>query len=139
MKLKIITATLSAETRLLLNELLRESLCLMPLELEDCQVGSRVTLVERVRQLQDDLLLLDWDLAGAETPDLVRQMLQGNSRIRIIALLPQQLRQYRQCLWEAGACTSIPKEHLDQEWLSSVLCMARRSVQREARLQLLPK
>ncbi len=52
-----------------------------------------------------------------------------------MTLLPLQLRQYRQCIWDAGSCSSVPKEHMDQEWLSSVLCLMHRAMAREARLR----
>jgi len=52
----------------------------------------------------------------------------------VVALLPLGYRQYRQRVWQAGACNSIPKEHMDQEWLSSILCVMHRAMQREARL-----
>ncbi len=55
--------------------------------------------------------------------------------MRIVALLPQSYRQYRHSVWEAGACSSIPKENIDQEWLSSILCVMQRSMQREASLR----
>ena len=48
--------------------------------------------------------------------------------------MPLDLRQYRACLWEAGACVGLPKEHLDQEWLLSLLCLINRAMEREERL-----
>jgi hypothetical protein len=78
--------------------------------------------------------LLDWPLAGSGSPDLVRAVFRVNPRLRVIALLPNHPRQYRQCLWKAGACSSIPKERLDQEWISSALCLINRAMQREAKL-----
>ncbi len=136
MKIHLLVATTQEETGNLLQSLIKEALLLVPLELEQTTIKTPEELCCRVKQEQDDLLLLDWSLAGPETPALVRQILETNLKIRVIAILPLQLRQYRQYLWEAGACTSIPLEHLDQEWLSSVLCMVRRSMQREARLSL---
>ena len=55
--------------------------------------------------------------------------------MRIIVLLPSHQRQYRQLVWEAGACNSIPKEYMEQEWLSSVLCVMYRAMQREQKLR----
>jgi hypothetical protein len=51
-----------------------------------------------------------------------------------VALLPQSYRQYRREVWQAGACSSIAKENMEQEWLSSVLCIMHRAMEREARL-----
>jgi hypothetical protein len=50
-------------------------------------------------------------------------------------IAPLHLRQYRQCLWEAGACVGLPKEYLDQEWLLSMLCLINRAMGREERLK----
>jgi hypothetical protein len=82
---------------------------------------------------QDDIILLDWQLAGPQTPALVRDMLVRDPLLRVVTLLPEHQRQYRQLVWDAGACNGIPKEHIDQEWLSTVLCLMHRAMQREAR------
>ena len=58
-----------------------------------------------------------------------------NPRLRSIALLPQSYRQYRKQVWQAGACSSIAKENMEQEWFSSVLCIMHRAMQREAKLR----
>ena len=82
----------------------------------------------------DDVVLVDWPLVREGTPDLVRELVQRNPRLRIVALLPLTYRQYRREVWQAGACSSIAKEHIEQEWLSSVLCIMHRAMEREARL-----
>jgi hypothetical protein len=51
----------------------------------------------------------------------------------VVVLLPESPRQYRQLVWEAGACNGIPKEFIDQEWLSTVLCIMHRAMEREAK------
>jgi len=64
----------------------------------------------------------------------VRELISLNPQLRLIVLLPLQLKQYRQSIWEAGAFSSIPKENLEQEWLSGVLCLVYRAMEREVRL-----
>lgn len=116
--------------------LLQEALLLVPVDVGHVDhVYSREELTARVEADIDDVIFLDWQLAGADTPAFVREILQLNARVRLVTLLPLQLRQYRQCIWEAGACNSIPKEHLDQEWLSTVLCLIYRAMEREARVR----
>jgi len=44
------------------------------------------------------------------------------------------LHQYRRQVWCAGACNGIPKEYMDQEWFSTVLCIMHRAMEREAKL-----
>jgi DNA-binding NarL/FixJ family response regulator len=132
--MRVLLATPDDETLALMQVLLEAALQLVPLTVEVHTGRTPEQLLERARLDLDDIVLLDWPLAGADSPDLVRTVFQINPRLRVIALLPDHPRQYRQCLWEAGACSSIPKERLDQEWISSALCLMNRAMQREARL-----
>src|SRR3989304_661827 len=82
------------------------------------------------RSLVDSALRL---LACAHTPEYVRELITLNPCLRTIVTMPLHLRQYRTCLWQAGACVGLPKEHLDQEWLLSMLCLVTRAAGREGR------
>jgi DNA-binding NarL/FixJ family response regulator len=135
MHLRVLLATPDDETLTLMQALLDAALQLVPLTIEIHTARAPEELLRRARLALDDVVLLDWPLSGAESPDLVRAIFCANPHLRVIALLPDRPRQYRQCLWEAGACSSIPKERLDQEWISSALCLMSRAMQREARLQ----
>lgn len=117
----------------MMRELLAAALTLVRHDVQIAHADSRQALLARALADQDDVIFLDWELVGPETPSLVREIVRLNPRLRTVVLLPLHLRQYRQCLWESGACSSIPKEYLDQEWLSSVLCLIRRAMDREAR------
>ena len=132
--MRVLLATADDETLALLEVLLQAALQLVPLTIDLHIARTPEQLLERARLDMDDIVLLDWLLVGAGSPDLVRTVFQINPRLCVIALLPDHPRQYRQCLWEAGACSSIPKERLDQEWISSALCLMNRAMQREARL-----
>jgi CheY-like chemotaxis protein len=135
MPIRLLLATPDTHTDALIHELLGAALQLVPLDVTLQTVTDRGALLERAVGNCDDVVLLDWSLAGAQSPDLVRELLALNGHLRIIALLPLHLRQYRQIIWEAGACSSIPLERLDQEWLSSALCLMNRAMQREARVR----
>lgn len=141
MAIRILLAIPTEECLALLHSLLDEALNLICFDLVTAEVRTRQGLLERVDAgLADeaenvDVVLLDWELADQETPTLVRDLLTRNPRLRVIALLPHHLRQYRELVWEAGACNSMPKEHMDQEWLSSILCVMFRAMQREAKLR----
>lgn len=135
MKIRLVIATPHAESRALLHSLLNAAMQMVPLDIDSHDVGDLAQLQQRTAASLDDLVLLDWDLAGTDTPDRLRELMISNPRIRVITLLPLHLRQYRQCIWESGACSSIPKEHIDQEWLSTVLCIVHRAMEREARLR----
>ena len=114
--------------------LLDASTNLVCFQVQSSSVVSLEALWARVDAGLDDVILLDWHLVEAQTPDLVRAILERKPRLRIVALLPQGYRQYRERVWEAGACSSIPQEHMDQEWLSSILCVMYRAMQREGNL-----
>jgi len=129
MVIRLLFAVPDTRSRDLLQSLLNAALLLIPLQVEVNQVQSQEELVTRTRMHRDDLVMLDWTLAEADTPKLVRELKCLHPWLHLIVLLPLHLQQYRQSIWEAGVYTSIPKESLDQEWLSSVLCMASRHLE----------
>ena len=134
MRIRLLVASTDPECHTLVRSMLNEALCLIPQDVMTHVVHSRQELEERLALEQDDIVFLDWSIAGPETPGLVRALLKQHPRLRIVALLPLHLRQYRQAVWEAGACNGMPREHMDQEWLSSMLCVMQRSMEREAQL-----
>ncbi len=134
MEIRLLFATPDAESQLLLNSLLSSALELTPLTVHAENATTIDALLARVDADADDVVVLDWLMAQAETPALVATLLQRNPKLRIVALLPQSYRQYRKQVWQAGACSSIAKENMEQEWFSSVLCIMHRAMQREARL-----
>lgn len=134
MKIRLLLATPDAASLHLFEAVLQSALELMPLALTTEHAGAASQVVARAKRSADDVVLLDWALAQEETPDLIRKMLTENPRLRIVTILPLGYRQYRTECWMAGACTGIAKEHMDQEWLSSVLCIMHRAMSREARL-----
>ena len=133
MPMRLLFAASDQESLNLMHATLDSALCLTPLEVQIAEARTCSQLLARIDAYQDDIILLDWQLAGAQTPALVREILQRNPLLRVVALLPEHQRQYRQLVWDAGACNGIPKEHMDQEWLSTVLCIMHRAMQREAR------
>ncbi|MFN8472556.1 MAG: response regulator [Anaerolineae bacterium] len=139
MGLRAVIAVSDEETLALIRELLQAALALVRHDVQIAHTDTRQALLARTLADQDDVIFLDWELVGPETPDLVREIARLNPRLRTVVLLPLHLRQYRQCLWEAGAYSSIPKEYLDQEWLSSVLCLIRRAIDRETAVARLAK
>lgn len=134
MRMRLLFATPDDGSLNLMYAILESALCLTPLDVRVAEARTRAELIARVDADQDDIILLDWQIVGSETPDLVRNILRRNPLLRVVALLPEHHRQYRQQVWDAGACNGIPKEHMDQEWLSTVLCIMHRAMQREAKL-----
>jgi DNA-binding NarL/FixJ family response regulator len=135
MNIRLLFATPDAASLRLFEAVLASALELTPLDIHVEHASSSPTVLSRARQDADDVVLLDWLLAQQETSALIRKMLATNPRLRIVTILPLGYRQYRAECWQAGACTGIAKEHMDQEWMSSVLCIMRRAMEREARLR----
>lgn len=119
----------------LYRSLLDSALQLLPLDLAAQYLAAPEALTQAVAAQTADVLLLDWQLAGADTPRYLGELIKLHPQLRTIVIAPLHLRQYRQCLWEAGACVGLPKEYLDQEWLLSMLCLINRAIEREARLR----
>ena len=117
----------------LMHSSLSSALCLTPLNVSFAEVRTLDELEARVQEELDDVIILDWDMVQSETPALVSRILTTNPELRLVVLLPEASRQYRQPVWEAGACNGIPKEFMDQEWLSTVLCIMHRAMEREAK------
>jgi DNA-binding NarL/FixJ family response regulator len=134
MNMQLLIAAPDVESIELYDRLLDHALRLLPLDIAVCHVRTRADLTARAVAHEGDVLILDWLLAGAETPDYLRQLLAFHPRLRTIVVMPLDLRQYRACLWQAGACVGLPKEHLDHEWLLSMLCLMNRAMAREARV-----
>ena len=105
---------------------------LLSLDILTEHVGTRSGLLARVDHALDDVVMLDWLVCQEGTPALVREMLDRNPKLRIVTVLPAGLRQYRKECWQAGACTGIAKEYMEQEWLSSVLCIMHRAMERHS-------
>jgi len=135
MRIRLLFATPDAASLRLFEAVLASALELTPLDVVTQHAGTSAMVLSRAGREVDDVILLDWLLALEETPAHIRKLLATNPRLRIVTILPLGYRQYRMECWQAGACTGIAKEHMDQDWLSSVLCIMRRAMEREARLQ----
>ena len=131
----VLLAALDDERLQQLSLLLDSALRLVPLDLEVAEVRAPADLLYRAHLDLDDVVLLDWSLAEAGSPDLVRELARINPHLRAIAILPDGSHQRRQRVWEAGACSSIPWDRMDPEWLSSALCLVDRAMLWEERLR----
>jgi hypothetical protein len=131
--MRLVIAAPDAESIALYRSLLDSAIRLLPLDIGARVVTTRGALLEQAADA--DAVLLDWLLAGADTPDYLGELRALNPSLRTIVVMPLALRQYRTCLWDAGACVGLPKEHLDQEWLLSMLCLMNRAMEREQRVR----
>lgn len=134
MHIRILFASPDEASLKLLHSLHDSAMNLMCLDISTNEVRTVDELWQRVTDHADDVILLDWLMVEAGTPALVQEILAQNPQLRVVALLPENFRQYRQRVWDAGACNSIPKEHMEQEWFSSIMCVMHRAMERERRL-----
>ena len=134
MHIRILFASPDEASLKLLHSLHDSAMNLMCLDISTNEVRTVDELWQRVTDHADDVILLDWLMVEAGTPALVQEILAQNPQLRVVALLPENFRQYRQRVWDAGACNSIPKEHMEQEWFSSITCVMHRAMERERRL-----
>lgn len=134
MEIRLLFATPDPDSQALLNSLLTSALELTPLNVSVAYANTQDGLLARANAGADDVVVLDWLMAKSATAALVTQLLAANPQLRVVTLLPESYRQYRKQVWQAGACSSIAKENMEQEWFSSVLCIMHRAMQREARL-----
>ena len=134
MEIRLLFATPDPESQALLDSLLASALELTPLNVTVNYAATQEALLARANAGADDVVVLDWLMAKSEMAALVATLLATNPQVRVVALLPESYRQYRKEVWQAGACSSIAKENMEQEWFSSVLCIMHRAMQREARL-----
>ena len=135
MHIRLLFASPDDSSLALLQSIHQSAIDLMCFTTSTATVSTRETLSARVEAGMDDVILLDWPMAEAETPNLVEILLSKNPTLRVVVLLPMNYRQYRQEVWDAGACNSIPKEYMEQEWFSSIICVMHRAMEREERLR----
>ena len=133
-QIRVLFASPDIETLNLLRTVMESARELVCFDVSVSEARTREEMLHAVGEYTIDVVLLDWSMASDRTPVLVAEILDHNPKMRVVALLPLIYRQYRELVWQAGACNSIPKEHMEQEWLSSILCVMFRAMQREARL-----
>lgn len=135
MNIRLLIATPDQRALALLQSVVNATRDLTCFTVTDTAVVAYEALMQQVDAAAVDVILLDWEMAKTATADLVREILSHNPRMHTVVLLPSRQRQYRQLVWEAGACNSIPKEYVEQEWLASMLCVMVRAMQQETRLR----
>lgn len=135
MHIRLLFASPDGASLALLQSIHDSAINLMCFTTSTATASNREALFARVDEAMDDVILLDWPMAEAGTPDLVKELLAVNPKLRVVVLLPMNYRQYRQQVWNAGACNSIPKEYMEQEWFSSIICVMHRAMEREERLR----
>jgi len=131
---RILLAAGHDEYRRSLRELIDAARTLLPVPLEVDEATSVASARQRLEAAATDAMLVDWSLAGADTLDAVRGLLADHPDLRVLVLIPDVRRQYREAAWNVGACACVPRERIDPEWLQAMLCVMNRAKEREARI-----
>ena len=85
--------------------------------------------------LTPDALMADWSLVPGQTLAAIKALVAEQPELRVLLLLPDVRREYREAAWGAGACACVPRDRIDPEWLQAMLCVMNRAKEREARLR----
>jgi DNA-binding NarL/FixJ family response regulator len=95
-------------------------------------VGTEVSLIyasdgkealTKAFSARPHLVLADFGLPRMEALDLVRQIKQRLPETRVIVMLSVNSKEYRLAAQEAGACATVSKPALNEDWMRMVLCL----------------
>ncbi len=135
MEFRLLVATESHEFGKTLRELTDAARAMLPIQPEIMHVSSLEQVRERLVTWHPDALMLDWNPARANMMGALTGLLAEHPNLRVLVLLPDSAREYREAVWSAGACACIPRDRADPEWLQAVLCVMNRARDREARIR----
>ena len=93
------------------------------LELEYDVVGHLAAgerLLEAAQHLNPDVIVLDMNLADSDGLTLCRQIMEANSRIKVILFTAMEDPEIRRLAFEAGAAAYVHKLALDDDLLSAL-------------------
>jgi len=135
MTVRLLLAVQDSSIRALLDRVIEATRPLLAFAVEVQVEDTRNALCARVAAGSADLLLLDWSIAATDASELIEELSRCNANLRAVALLPHTQMQDRTPLWTTGVWAAIPREHLDSEWLASILCLVKCLMAREAGLR----
>jgi DNA-binding NarL/FixJ family response regulator len=118
-----------------LRELADAARAFLPIRLEVIEACSIDETRQRLADAAPDALMADWSLVPENTLGAVRALLAEQPDLRVLLLLPDVRREYREAAWGVGACACVPRDRIDPEWLQAMLCVMNRAKEREARLR----
>lgn len=135
MVFKLLVATEDSEFGKTLRELTDAACALLPVRVDALHASSLGQVRELLATWRPDALMLDWNAAHAGMIGALASMLVEHPGLRVMVLLPDSAREYREAVWNVGACACIPRDRADPEWLQAVLCVMNRARDREARIR----
>jgi DNA-binding NarL/FixJ family response regulator len=118
-----------------LHELTGAACGLLPMRIEVDDTTSVAGVRERLAANPPDALVIDWSLAPADILTAVGTLTAQHPEMRVLLLIPDVGREYREAAWGVGACACVPRDRIDPEWLQAMLCVMNRAKEREAQIR----
>ncbi len=118
-----------------LRELTDAARAFLPIGLEVVEAGTIDETRARLADSAPDALMADWSLVPLNAWNAIRALVAEHPDLRVLLLLPDVGREYREAAWGAGACACVPRDRVDPEWLQAMLCVMNRAKEREARIR----
>jgi DNA-binding NarL/FixJ family response regulator len=132
---RILIAAGNDDFRTSLREVAGTACGLMPIAVSVGEAASIREAREHIASTPPDALLIDWSIVAEDTLAAVRGLLADYPELRVMVLLPDARREYREAAWTVGACACVPRDRIDAEWLQAILCVMNRAKEREARIR----
>jgi two-component system, NarL family, response regulator NreC len=84
------------------------------------EAGDGVEVVQRARELQPDIVLLDLSMPGPPSGEVIRQVLTASPKTRVLALTMHDDPAYLTSAMAAGAAGYVVKKVADSELVSAI-------------------
>lgn len=84
------------------------------------EAGDGVEVLQKARELQPDVVLLDLSMPGPHSGDVIRQVLRASPKTRVLVLTMHDDPAYLASAMAAGAAGYVVKKVADSELLSAI-------------------
>jgi DNA-binding NarL/FixJ family response regulator len=81
--------------------------------------------IKKVDQLKPDVIVMDIAMPGMDGMEATRQMVKGNSRIKVLILTQHDNKEYILSAIKAGAAGFVPKRAMGSELVSAIRAVSR--------------
>src|SRR4029077_10626171 len=84
------------------------------------EAGDGVEVLQKTRELQPDVVLMDLSMPGPNSGEVIRQVLQASPKTRVLVLTMHDHPAYLASAMAAGAAGYVVKKVADSELLSAI-------------------
>jgi DNA-binding NarL/FixJ family response regulator len=81
--------------------------------------------IKKVEQLKPDVIVMDIAMPGMDGMEATRQMVKGNSRVKVLILTQHDNKEYILSAIKAGAAGFVPKRAMGSELVSAIRAVSR--------------